>query len=394
MTARDDITARYEDRWQAHRIRLGENEYPYYYGYGCIDLITRELAAFEADRFIVVTDHTVHALHGGTLLPKLATLAPVEVFSQRPGEAMKSLEQLTELMERALAAGATRRSVVIAFGGGVPGNLAGVLAGLLFRGVRLVHIPTTTLAAMDSVLSLKQAINSTRGKNHVGIYYPPAAVFTDVRVLQTLPDRELRSGLCEAAKNCLAIRPASLPALRDVLARGELSSAASLLWLLDESIRAKSSVTMHDAHEQRGGLVLEYGHTIGHAVELTLNRRRTDRPISHGEAIAFGMVAAARLAQRRGWLSDADTELHDEIVCALGAPLRLPPELAVDDLLAVLGNDNKRGYLRPASGTVPFVLLKGLGQPAGRPDLPLVPVGLDEVGSVLATLSAAKAVPV
>src|SRR5579859_3588166 len=113
MTAEDDITARYEDRWQAHHIKLGDIEYPYYYGYGCIDLITRELAAFEADRFIVVTDHTVHALHGETLLPRLSTLGPVEVFSQRPGEAMKSLEQLTELMERALAAGATRRSVVV-----------------------------------------------------------------------------------------------------------------------------------------------------------------------------------------------------------------------------------------------------------------------------------------
>lgn len=401
MTAQYGSAAGQDGRWQARRITLGEIEYPYHYGYGCTDLITRELAAFEADRFIVVTDDTVQALHGDTLLPKLGTLAPVDVFSQPPGEAMKSLEQLTDLMERALAAGATRRSVVIAFGGGVPGNLAGVLAGLLFRGVRLVHIPTTTLAAMDSVLSLKQAINSTRGKNHVGIYYPPTAVFTDVRVLQTLPDRELRSGLCEAAKNCLAIRPGSLPALREILARGDLSSPRSLLWLLDESITAKSAVTAQDAHEQHTGLVLEYGHTTGHAIELTLSRRPVKgdqdegaggRPISHGEAIAFGMVAAARLAHRRGWLTDEEAELHEEIVGALGAPLRLPPGLEVDELLAVMSSDNKRGYLRPAPGSVPFVLLKGLGQPAGGPDLPLVPVGLREVGDVLASLSATEAV--
>jgi 3-dehydroquinate synthase/2-deoxy-scyllo-inosose synthase len=254
---------------------------------------------------------------------------------------------------------------------------------------------------MDSVLSLKQAINSTRGKNHVGIYYPPAAVFTDVRVLQTLPDRELRSGLCEAAKNALAIRPSALPVLRQVLARGELSSASSLLWLLDESIKAKASVTALDSREQRGGLILEYGHTVGHAVELTLNRRLAEadgeaggRPISHGEAIAFGMLVAARLSRRRGWLSDADTELHDEIVAALGAPLRLPPELSVDELLAVMGDDNKRGYLRLSPDAIPFVLLKGLGQPAGRPDLPLVPVSLDEVGEVLSELSAPRAVSV
>jgi 3-dehydroquinate synthetase len=394
MAAEYDITTRGYGRWHGRRIRLGEIEYPYHYGYGCIDLMTRDLAAFDADRFIVVTDDTVCALHGEALLPRLATLAPVEVFSQRPGETMKSLDHLVGLIERALAAGATRRSVVIGFGGGVPGNLAGVLAGLLFRGVRLVHIPTTTLAAMDSVLSLKQAINSTRGKNHIGIYYPPTAVYTDVRMLQTLPDRELRSGLCESAKNCLAIRPASVPALREVLARGELSSAESLLWLLDDSIRAKSAVTARDAHEQRSGLVLEYGHTTGHALELMLNRRRWDRPISHGEAIAFGMVAAARLARRRDWLTDDETALHEEIAGALGAPLWLPPGLEVDELLAVMSNDNKRGYLQPVPGMVPFVLLKGLGQPAGGPDLPLVPVSLDEVGEVLTSLSAPEAVSV
>ncbi len=381
-------------RWQVRPVRLGDVEYPYHYGYGCTDLITRKLATFEADRLIVVTDHAVLALHGQTLLPKLRTLGPVDVLSQRPGEAMKSLAQLSEYVERALSAGATRRSVVVALGGGVPGNLAGVLAGLLFRGVRLVHIPTTTLAAMDSVLSLKQAINSSRGKNHVGLYYPPAAVFTDVHMLQTLPVRELRSGLCEAAKNCLAIRPSALPMLRQILAHGDLSSAGSLLWLLDESIQAKTAVTARDTHEPRGGLVLEYGHTVGHALELTLNRRPGERPISHGEAIAFGMVAAARLAHRRGWLSEADTELHEEIVAALGAPLRLPPGLSVDELVTVLRDDNKRGYLPPSPDTVPFVLLKGLGRPAGPADLPIVPVDLDEVRSVIASLSSPVAVPV
>jgi 3-dehydroquinate synthase/2-deoxy-scyllo-inosose synthase len=394
MAAPEGSAAGYDSHWQARHIRLGEVQYPYYYGDGCIELIMRELAAFEADRFILVTDHTVYALHGESLLPRLRGLAPVEVFSQPPGEAMKSLEQLTDLVERALAAGATRRSVIIAFGGGVPGNLAGVMAGVLFRGVRLVHIPTTTLAAMDSVLSLKQAINSSRGKNHIGVYYPPAAVFTDVQMLRTLPPRELRSGLCEAAKNCLAIRPASLPTLRQILARDELSSAASLSWLLDESILAKITVTARDAHEQRSGLVLEYGHTIGHAVELTLNRGRDDRPISHGEAVAFGMVAASRLAQRRGWLSGTDVDSHDEIVTALGAPRRLPPQLDVAELVAVIRDDNKRGYLPPTPDAVPFVLLKRLGQPAGPPDLPLVPVGLDEVADVLNSLSAPEAVPV
>jgi len=125
-----------------------------------------------------------------------------------------------------------------------------------------------------------------------------------------------------------------------------------------------------------------------------LHRNSWDRPISHGEAIAFGMVAAARLARRRDWLTDDETALHEEITAALGAPLRLPPGLEVDELLAVMSNDNKRGYLEPVPGMIPFVLLKGLGQPAGRPDLPLVPVSLDEVGEVLTSLSAPEEVSV
>src|SRR5882724_3589834 len=113
MASSYDITTRDDGRWQSRRIRLGEIEYPYHYGYGCLDLMIRDLAAFGADRFIVVTDDTVYALHGEALLPRLGTLAPVEVFSQRPGEAMKSPDHLVGLIERALAAGATRRSVVI-----------------------------------------------------------------------------------------------------------------------------------------------------------------------------------------------------------------------------------------------------------------------------------------
>lgn len=183
--------------WRCHRVVLGQHSYPYFSGHDCSDRIVRALAGYGTDRFFVVTDDTVQALHGDDLLPALGRHAPVHVLSQPPGEGMKSLASLSSYLEAAIAAGATRRSLVVAFGGGVPGNLAGALAGLLYRGVRLVHVPTTTVAAMDSVISLKQAVNSSHGKNHIGIYHIPEAVYLDVRLLQTLPDRELRSGLCE-----------------------------------------------------------------------------------------------------------------------------------------------------------------------------------------------------
>jgi len=387
MAYTDEGHAMAEGTWRSRRIRIGDTDYPYYYGIDCVEPILGELAALKADRFVVVTDDTVLALHGPALLPGLRELAPVHVISHAPGESMKTLATMTADIDEVLAAGATRRSVVVAFGGGVPGNLAGVIAALVFRGIRLVHVPTTTTAAMDSVLSLKQAINSRFGKNHIGTYLPPHAVYTDVALMGTLPDVELRSGLCEAAKNCLAIEPAALPTLRRVLAAGDLTSPESLLWLLDMSVSAKTRVTARDAREQNAGLILEYGHTVGHAVELCDHRRDPAAGISHGSAIAFGMVVAAHISHARGWLSAAHVALHEEVVAALGAPTTLPDTISIDDVLDVVAADNKRGYLPAAApNAVPFVLLRDLGVPAGEVDLPLVPVLLDEVRTALAAL--------
>jgi 3-dehydroquinate synthase len=373
---------------QVRPIRIGDAVYPYLFGLDCLGRFVRGLADLDADRFVVVTDDTVLALHGDALLGELRELAPVDVFSREPGESMKTLAVLSEYVERALAAGATRRTVVVALGGGGTGNVAGLLAALLFRGIRLVNIPTTTMAAMDSALSLKQAVNSSRGKNHVGAYMTPHAVCADVRLLQTLPARELRSGFCEAAKNCFAICPSALPALRRTLADGDLTSPETLLWLLEESIAAKTAVTVDDSREQRTGLVLEYGHTVGHAIEIADHRRRGGEGLSHGEAVALGMVVAARISNARGWLSDAALETHVDVVSELGVPLRLPGELTVEEVMAVVRADNKRGYLPPLEGSTPFVLLKGLGEPAGDPELPLVHVHRDEILAALRALDA------
>ena len=372
--------------WRSRLITIGSAQYPYHYGADCLPEIFAELAALRADRFFVVTDDTVLGLHGPRLLPGLSELAPVTVLSHPPGEAIKRFGVLGHNLETMLEAGATRRSVVLAVGGGAPGNLAGLMAAMLFRGVRLVHIPTSTTAAMDSVLSIKQAINSSRGKNHFGTYHAPHAVLADVALIGTLPDRELRSGLCEAAKNCLAIEPGVLDELRDVLSCGNLAGPAELLWLLDVSVRAKTRVTIGDTREQRAGLALEYGHTVGHAVELADDRPVAER-LSHGEAIAFGMVVAAHLSNRRGWLTQDQVSVHEDIVAMLGAPTRLLEHIDVEAALELVRRDNKRGYVPHGPHEVPFVLLHDLGQPAGEPDMPLVPVALDEVRDVLESLA-------
>lgn len=380
--------------WHRRRVVLGQHSYPYFYGYECADRIVSALAEYNADRFFVVTDDTVRALHGDDLLPLLARHSRVHVLSQPAGEGMKTLASLVNHLESAIAAGATRRSVVVAFGGGVPGNLAGALAGLLFRGVRLVHVPTTTVAAMDSVISLKQAVNSAQGKNLIGTYHIPEAVYLDVRLLQTLPHRELRSGLCEAAKNCLAIRPAAVPELRRRIIREPLTSPAALLWLLQESLAAKLEVTIEDAREQRVALILEYGHTVGHAVELCDQRLRGADGVSHGEAVAFGMAVAARVSAAMGGLDAADVALHDELIRELGAPPGLPAGIGVSDVMAMVRLDNKRGYLELAKAEAAMVLLRRVGVPFGPREQPLVAVPFGLVHDVLAEMEGQVGRPV
>ncbi|MFB7258674.1 2-deoxy-scyllo-inosose synthase [Streptomyces nojiriensis] len=371
-------------------VALGGTRYPYFYGYDCMDRIVESIAAYDADRFIVVTDDKVLTQHGDSLLTKLGTHAPVQVLSLPAGENIKSLPNLASHLEDAIASGATRRSIVIAFGGGVPGNLAGLVAALLFRGVRLVHIPTTTVAAMDSVISLKQAINSGSGKNHIGTYHMPEAVYLDVAMLRTLEDRELRSGLCEATKNCLAIRPHSIADLRRVLAEGDLTAPGTLLWLLEESLEAKVSVTGQDRYEQKAGLILEYGHTVGHAVEICDQRLRGAAGISHGEAVMFGMLAAARISAAVGGLTRDDVALHDELAQALGAPVAVPSGLDVTDVMNAVRRDNKRGYLPVSEGEAAMVVLDQLGTPMGSRDLPLVPISMDLVEETVASLWAER----
>ncbi|WP_067686068.1 2-deoxy-scyllo-inosose synthase [Nocardia jejuensis] len=378
---------------RSRAIRLGEQSFPYFFGEDCIDEIGDAIARMECDTLVFVTDDHVLALYR-PLLERLARGIPSIILSHRPGESMKTLACLSSHVETALRAGVTRRSVVVSFGGGVPGNLAGLMANLLFRGVRLVHVPTSTIAAMDSVLSLKQAINSPVGKNHLGTYYAPTAVYADVRLFASLPERELRSGLCEMAKNCLAIRPEALDQLRAIIDSGELATPRALTWLLDASIEAKTAVTRDDTFERRAGLVLEYGHTVGHAIEISDHRARGAAGVAHGEAIALGMLVAAHISRAREWLSDDEVRIHHEIVTGLGVEPRLPGSVGVEEVLAVVKDDNKKGYLDARADAVPMVLLRGLGRPERTGELPLTHVALAEIRRALDAMARTTAAAV
>ncbi|MFD0000221.1 2-deoxy-scyllo-inosose synthase [Nocardia sp. NPDC127526] len=371
---------------RSRTISIGEQTIPYFFGEDCIAEIARAIANYGPDKLVIVTDDRLAGLYARDI-ERLARGIPSITLTHPAGESMKTPAVLSDHLETALRAGITRRSIVVSFGGGVPGNLAGLMANLLFRGVRLVHVPTTTIAAMDSVLSLKQAINSGVGKNHIGTFYAPTAVYTDVRLFDTLPERELRSGLCEMAKNCLAIRPGALNQLRAVIASDNLAAPNNLLWLLEASIAAKSAVTRNDTFERRAGLVLEYGHTVGHAIEICDYRARGAAGIPHGAAIAVGMLVAAHISHARGWLSDDEVSTHYEIVTGLGVEPALPASVHMDEVLAVVADDNKKGYLDARPDAVPFVLLRALGRPELSGGLPLVHVSMTEIREALEVIA-------
>lgn len=360
-----------------------EYAYPYYFGSNCAGEINDAVVAMVPDRVIVVADEFAWKLHG-SVLGALRSAVETLVITVPQGERAKHLTVLADVVAGAIAGGATRQSVVVTFGGGAAGNLGGLAAALLFRGVRLVHMPTTTIGAFDSVLSMKQAVNSESGKNQIGTYHRPVAVMVDTTWFSTLGPEAARGGWCEAAKNVLAIEPSSLQVFEQLLDRTDPDRQWAALF--DVSLSAKTAVMAQDPFERREALTLEYGHTIGHALEYST--KGSDHPIAHGDAIALGMIAAARISQALGYLDDGAVRLHEALTAKVGAPTRLPSSIDLDRVLAVVRSDNKRGLIRCGENEIAMVILAKLGQAVvpGGDGLPLMPVAAEVVASVLAGL--------
>lgn len=332
------------------------------------DLASR-IAGLDADACILVTSegipdvllryayHCLGKFSGGVI--------PVSVPA---GEKHKNLQAIDRMVDTAIAKGATRRSVVVAFGGGLAGNMAGLLAALLYRGIRLVHVPTTLLAAADSTPSLKQAVNSAAGKNHLGTFKAPEFVWTSTEFFQFLPPAEIRSALGEVIKAAIAIAPDQIPALQDVLRPDADYKDGELAWFADLCLEAKQRVMRHDPYEKGPALALEYGHTTGHMLELV-------HGMPHGLAISVGGLVAARAAEMLGVLEGPSIrELHTALLHAAGAPVTVPPGTPDGRILGILARDSKRGYLKPLDKHVDMVLLDGLGQVHCTGGLPITQV--------------------
>ena len=256
-------------------VYFGDTRYPIYIrsGPAAWAEFAGLLTGLRADRFLLVTDDGVPAPALQAVSRVLEELAPVTVLRAPSNERAKTLSTIDDLAREAFTSGATRMSVFVALGGGLAGNVAGLLAHLFLRGARLVHVPTTLLAMSDSVLSLKQAVNSPVGKNHLGAFHAPELVWSQLDSLDTLPQSQVRAALCEAIKNVIAICPDRHDELAARLRTDAVYSRAELAWFIGMCIDAKQQVMAADPQEKGRGLVLEYGHTVGHAAELVTGGR-------------------------------------------------------------------------------------------------------------------------
>ena len=307
-------------------------------------------------RVFVLTSEQIWALWGHAFSASFAE-PPVVLFLPA-GERYKTLSSVETLGRQMASAGADRGSLLIAFGGGIVGDVGGFLAAVYMRGIRYVQVPTTFLAQVDSSVGGKTGVNLPEGKNMVGSFHQPRAVFADVAVLGTLPDRELRAGLMESVKagiirDRLLVRYMEERA-DEVLAR----DPRALERVIAASIRMKAEVIGKDERESGLRMILNFGHTIGHAIE----RVTRYRAMLHGEAIGWGMIAALEVARRRGTISSAQRARLENLIYAYGP---LPSHtLRPAKIVAATAGDKKN-----VGGVRRFVLPIGVGDAAVVEDL-------------------------
>jgi 3-dehydroquinate synthase len=316
--------------------------------------------AFPRNRLFVVTVPPVRQKWGKKLMTSLSAAGfTATLVEMRDGERHKRLATVEELAEKLTHLGADRSATLLAFGGGVVGDVTGLLASLYMRGVDVVQIPTTVLAQVDAAIGGKTGVNLRTGKNLVGTFHQPRAVLIDPALLSTLPEREFRAGLYEVLKCGVIGRPELFRRLEKIEVKQLRRDVASLEWVIAESVRLKAEIVSAD--EREGGLrrVLNFGHTIGHALEAETGYRR----FLHGEAVAWGMIAAAHIAAAVDMIDSNTACRISDAVLGLGP---LPKVQARSrSILRLLQTDKKT-----RNGVVHFVLPREIGKVEVVNDVP------------------------
>lgn len=339
---------------QSLTVGLGDRSYPIWIGSGTLGHLGPRVQDLQCSkRTAVVTNPAVAAFYAGDVLSSLeaASFEP-SVIEVPEGEEHKNLTWLAFLYDRFLDARLDRRSAVIALGGGVVGDLAGFAAATFLRGVPLVQVPTTLLAQVDSSVGGKTGVNHAAGKNLIGSFYQPRLVWIDVQTLRTLPRREVLAGLAEVIKYAVILSPELFGLLEKNLERVLKLEDDLVTEVVRLCCALKAMVVGQDERESGYRAVLNFGHTVGHAVEMVTGYRQ----YLHGEAVAMGMAFAARLSASRG---HCRPEVADRVVSLIeraGLPVTIPRPLVGSSLLAAIEADKKA-----AGGKIRFVCVEDVG---------------------------------
>lgn len=331
------------------QVELGPRSYDAVAGAGALSELPRMVGEMQqVTSAVVVADERVNELYGDRVAELLTPVVKVNRITISPGEMSKRLDVASDLLEAMATLKARRDDLLIALGGGVIGDLGGFTASIYQRGMRLGQIPTTLLAQVDASIGGKTGVNLPQGKNLAGTFYQPSFVIADTSLLTTLPDRELRSGMAEVIKYALCFEPDLIPAV----------TAGDPEDLVPRCIEIKASVVAEDETDRGRRMFLNYGHTLGHALEAAAGYEG----ILHGEAIAVGMQFAAELAVELGAADAKLVQTHAKLIEGAGLELRspVPPEEA----LPLVEMDKKH------QGGIRWVLLRELGDPFIASDVP------------------------
>jgi 3-dehydroquinate synthase len=340
-------------------VPLGERAYDILIGRGLLTEAGALIASLGARRSVIVSDETVASLYADRLIASLAERGVGSVMIMvPPGETSKSYESLAHVCDAVLAARIERGDLVIALGGGVVGDLAGFAAAIVRRGVRLVQIPTTLLAQVDSSVGGKTGINSRHGKNLVGAFHQPSLVIADTSALDTLAPRELKAGYAEVVKYGL-IDDAAFFAWCEDNWFGVLSGGAERDFAVARSCEAKAAAVSRDEREDGDRALLNLGHTFAHALERAVGYDAAR--LVHGEAVAVGLALAFRFSERLGLCPRQDANRVEDHLNEVGLPTRLQDVPggcgSAEWLLDAMAQDKK-----VKDGALTFILARGIGQ--------------------------------
>lgn len=318
---------------------------------GAVSRAGAAIAPLNPGPLFVVADPNAWQHHGEAFAQSLDG-RPFTLLTLEPGESNKRLTQVERLSDELLAHGADRKACIVALGGGICGDVAGFLAASYMRGVDAIQIPTTLLAQVDSSVGGKTGVNLREGKNLVGAFHQPRLVIADPEVLRSLPPREYRAGLFEVLKHGV-IRSLGLFELLEKRREDVLALDPDVVeQIVAESVRIKAAVVQQDEKEGNLRRILNYGHTLGHAVEAETNYAR----FLHGEAIAYGMVAAGRLAESLDILPTPERQRIEDLIRAYGP---IPP---LDGLSPAALTERTKGDKKTIAGHVHFVLAEEIGK--------------------------------